>query len=256
MSGAAPMLKLRGLSLSFGGVHAIDGLDLEVRAGEILAVIGPNGAGKTSMLNVVTGVFAPSSGDIDFEGIDLARVARHRVARLGIARTFQNIELFESATVLDNLMLGRHRFAQGRLWQQLLRTPALVRLEEEARADVEEIIEFLDLSPWRNALIASLPYGVRKMVEIGRALCAAPRLLFLDEPASGLNPEETRDLAFRIGDIRSDLGITVVMVEHDMTLVKAVADRVVCMAEGRLLAEGSPAEVLSHPAVAAAYLGT
>jgi branched-chain amino acid transport system ATP-binding protein len=250
-----PLLQLRQLALGFGGVTAIADLSLEVFAGEILAVIGPNGAGKTSMLNTVTRVFDPTSGTIAFKGQDMTLVPRDRVAHLGIARTFQNIELFEAATVMDNLLLGRHRFHHGRWWQQLLRTPEVTRLEEEARAEVERIIDFLDLSPWRHSLIAGLPYGVRKVVELGRALCAKPELLFLDEPASGLNPEETRDLAFWIDDIRSELGITVVMVEHDMSLVNAVADRVICMAQGRLLAEGTPAQVQSHPAVVSAYLG-
>ena len=249
------LMEVEGLALTFGGVSAIAELSLQVHAGEVLAVIGPNGAGKTSLLNAVTRVFDPSAGRIRFKGRDITGLPRQRIAHLGLARTFQNIELFEAATVLDNLMLGRHRFAQGAWWQQVLRTPDLVRREEEAYAEVERVIDFLDLSPWRNAPIAGLPYGVRKVVELGRALCAKPELLFLDEPASGLNPEETRDLAFWIDDIRSDLGITVVMVEHDMSLVSAIADRVICMAQGRLLAEGTPAQVQSNPAVVAAYLG-
>ncbi len=253
---AHPMLAVEGLSLTFGGARAIADLSLEAHAGEVLAVIGPNGAGKTSLLNAVTRVFDPAGGAIRFQGQDITQVPRQRIAHLGLARTFQNIELFEAATVFDNLMLGRHRFPQGRWWQQVLRTPALTRLEEQACAEVEQVIDFLDLSPWRNAMIAGLPYGVRKVVELGRALCCKPTLLFLDEPASGLNPEETRDLAFWIDDIRSDLGITVVMVEHDMSLVSAVADRVVCMAQGRVLATGTPAQVQSDPAVVAAYLGT
>ncbi len=255
VSDTAPLLVVRDLALRFGGVHAIADVSLQVNPGEVLAVIGPNGAGKTSLLNVVTRVFDPSGGQILFKGQDLARLPRHQVATRGIARTFQNIELFEGATVLDNLMLGRHRFSQGAWWQQVLRTPALTRLEEAAMADVEAVIDFLELSPWRHALISGLPYGVRKVVELGRALCAKPELLFLDEPASGLNPEETRDLAFWIDDIRSELGITVVMVEHDMSLVSAVADRVVCMAQGRVLSEGTPAQVQADPQVIAAYLG-
>lgn len=250
-----PLLTVENLSLTFGGVQAIADLSLQVHPGEVLAVIGPNGAGKTSLLNAVTRVFDPSSGQIHFKGQDLTRIQRHQIAKLGIARTFQNIELFETASVLDNLLLGRHRFFQGHWWQQVLHTPGLIRLEETAHAEVEDIIDFLELTPWRHALIAGLPYGVRKVVELGRALCARPELLFLDEPASGLNPEETRDLAFWIDDIRSELGITVVMVEHDMSLVSAVADRVICMAQGRVLAAGSPSDVQNHPAVIAAYLG-
>jgi branched-chain amino acid transport system ATP-binding protein len=224
--------------------------------GEVLAIIGPNGAGKTSVLNVVTRVFDPSEGSIRFEQYhDLLGLKRHEIAALGIARTFQNIELFEAATVMDNLLLGRHRFGHGNWWQQLFRTPAMTQLEEASRAAVEQVIDFLDLSPWRSSLVAGLPYGVRKVVELGRALTTSPKLLFLDEPASGLNPEETRKLAFWIDDIRTDLGITVVMVEHDMSLVSAVADRVICMAQGAMLATGSPREVQTDPAVIGAYLG-
>lgn len=249
------MLQAHNLSLSFGGVQAIDQLSFDVCAGEVLAIIGPNGAGKTSVLNVVTRVFNPSSGSILFEGAELTHLKRHEIASIGIARTFQNIELFEAATVMDNLLLGRHRFGHGNWCQQLLRTPAVTRLEEASRAAVEEVIEFLDLSPWRNSVVSGLPYGVRKVVELGRALATSPKLLFLDEPASGLNPEETRKLAFWIDDIRADLGITVVMVEHDMSLVGAVADRVICMAQGQLLATGTASQVQSNPLVVTAYLG-
>jgi branched-chain amino acid transport system ATP-binding protein len=253
---STPILEVRDLSLSFGGVHAIQRLSFEVIAGEVLAIIGPNGAGKTSVLNVVTRVFDPSEGSIRFASDhDLLQLKRHEIAALGIARTFQNIELFEAATVMDNLLLGRHRFGHGNWWQQLLRTPAMTQLEEASRSAVEEVIDFLDLSPWRNSLVAGLPYGVRKVVELGRALATSPKLLFLDEPASGLNPEETRKLAFWIDDIRTDLGITVVMVEHDMSLVSSAADRVICMAQGAMLAMGSPREVQTDPAVVGAYLG-
>lgn len=250
-----PVLTLDNVSLAFGGLKAIAGLTLSVAPGEVLAVIGPNGAGKTSMLNLVTRVFNATGGTIRFKGQDLTRLPRHKIAHLGIARTYQNIELFEGATVLDNLLLGRHRFGSGNWLAQALRTPGLVAREEAHRAAVEAVIERLDLSPWRHALVGGLPYGVRKVVELGRALATEPELLFLDEPASGLNPEETRDLAFWISDIRADLGITVVMIEHDMSLVNAVADRVVCMAQGAVLAEGTAAQVQAHPAVIAAYLG-
>jgi len=249
------LLTVSNLSLQFGGVQAIAELSLKAYTGEVLAIIGPNGAGKTSVLNAVTRVFDPSGGQIFFKDQDLTRLQRHQIAKQGISRTFQNIELFEAATVLDNLLLGRNRFFQGHWWQQVLHTPALVRLEEEARNEVETVIDFLDLTAWRNAPISGLPYGVRKVVELGRAICAKPELLFLDEPASGLNPEETRDRAFWIDDIRKEVGITVVMVEHDMSLVSAVADRVICMAQGRILAEGTPTEVQSNSLVVAAYLG-
>lgn len=249
------LLEARNLALHFGGVRAVDGVSFDVHAGEVLALIGPNGAGKTSVLNLVTRVFDATAGEVRFEGRPLGALPRERIAGLGLARTFQNIELFEGATVLDNLMLGRHRFGHGPWWAQLLRTPAAVAAEEASRAAVEEVIDFLDLSPWRMQPVAGLAYGVRKVVELGRALATSPRLLFLDEPASGLNPEETRELAFWIDDLRSERGITVVMVEHDMSLVSAVADRVICMAQGRILAEGSAAAVQADPAVVEAYLG-
>ncbi|NBS72212.1 MAG: ABC transporter ATP-binding protein [Betaproteobacteria bacterium] len=251
-----PLLDIQHLSLSFGGIQAISDFDLKVHKSEILALIGPNGAGKTSVLNTITRVFTPQSGEIIFKERDISHLPRHAIASLGIARTFQNIELFESATVLDNLLLGRHRFFNGHWWQQLLRTPHFIQTEEDTREQIEHIIDFLDLSPWRHSPISGLPYGVRKIVELARALCAKPELLFLDEPASGLNTEETRDLAFWIDDIRTDLGITVVMVEHDMSLVSAVADRVVCMSQGKILASGTPQEVQSNTDVIAAYLGT
>ncbi len=253
---APVVLETRDLSLAFGGVRAVDQMNITVKEGEILAIIGPNGAGKTSMLNLITRIIAPSRGSIHYKGRDITQIPREAVAGLGMARTFQNIELFEGASVLENLMTGRHRSGHGPWWQQLLRTPACVEREEASRLEVEKIIDFLDLSSHRHSLVAGLPYGVRKIVELARALATGPQLLFLDEPASGLNPEETRELAFWIEDIRSDLGITVVMVEHDMSLVQSVSDRVICMALGRELAQGTASQVQSHPAVIEAYLGS
>ncbi len=243
------------VSLRFGGVQAIANVSFEVAPGEVFAIIGPNGAGKTSMLNVITRVFDPSAGRVMFEGQDITQLPRHRIVHSGIARTFQNIELFEGGTVLDNLLLGRHRFDHGSFAAQWLWTPAVRRAEEQSRAQVEEVIDLLDLMPHRNSPVAGLPYGVRKVVELARALATQPRLLLLDEPASGLNPEETRDLAFWIDDIQNDLGITVIMVEHDMSLVSEAADRVLCMNMGQVLALGTPAQVQRDPAVIAAYLG-
>ena len=248
-------LQVRQLSLRFGGVHAIRDLNFEVARGEVFAIIGPNGAGKTSVFNVITRVFEPSAGSVVFNGTDLTRVPRHHIVTHGIARTFQNIELFEGATVLDNLMLGCHRFARQSFLGQCLWSRAVRESEASLRAHVEDIIDLLDLAPHRNTLITGLPYGVRKVVELARALATRPALLLLDEPASGLNPEETRDLAFWIDDIRTDLGITVVMVEHDMSLVSEVADRVLCMNQGESLSSGTAAEVQSDPRVIAAYLG-
>ena len=243
------------LSLRFGGLHAIRDLSFSVARGEIFAIIGPNGAGKTSVFNVITRVFSPSQGRVMLGEREITAEPRHRIVACGIARTFQNIELFESATVIENLLLGRHRFNHGGVVAQALWMPWVGRAEDASRARVEDIIDLLDLSAYRNSPVAILPYGVRKIVELGRALATEPTLLLLDEPASGLNPEETRDLAFWIDDIRTDLGVTVIMVEHDMGLVADVADRVLCMNMGQMLALGTPAEVREHPDVAAAYLG-
>jgi len=243
------------VSLRFGGVQAIANVSFNVEQGEVFAIIGPNGAGKTSMLNVITRVFDPSSGSVVFEGQDITRLPRHKVVHSGIARTFQNIELFEGGTVLDNLLLGRHRFDHGGFAAQWLWTPGVRAAEALSRAQVEDVIDLLDLMPHRNSPVAGLPYGVRKVVELARALCTQPRLLLLDEPASGLNPEESHDLAFWIDDIQNDLGTTVIMVEHDMSLVSEAADRVLCMNMGEVLALGTPEEVQGDPAVIAAYLG-
>ena len=243
------------LSLRFGGVQAIGNVSFSVEQGEVFAIIGPNGAGKTSILNVITRVFDPTQGRVLFEGQDITALPRHKVVHSGIGRTFQNIELFEGGTVLDNLLLGRHRFPHGSFAAQWLWTPAVRAAEAASRDQVEDVIQLLDLMPYRNSPVAGLPYGVRKVVELARALATQPRLLLLDEPASGLNPEETRELAFWIDDIQKDLGITVIMVEHDMSLVSEAADRVLCMNMGQVLALGTPAEVQRDPAVIAAYLG-
>jgi len=255
MKVSPPVLEVRRLSLSFGGVQAVRGIDFRVEPGEVFAIIGPNGAGKTSVFNLITRVFDASAGSVHVGERDITHVPRHDVVRHGVARTFQNIELFEGATVLDNLLLGQHRMLRSSLASRLLNLRATREEEVAARAQVEDVIELLGLASHRDELVAGLPYGVRKIVELGRALASAPDILLLDEPASGLNPEETRELALWIQEMRERLGITLVMVEHDMSLVSAVADRVLAMDQGQAIRIGKPAEVQSDPRVVAAYLG-
>ncbi len=243
------------LVINFGGIRALDGVSFEMTAGEVFTIIGPNAAGKTTIFNLVSRLYDPSQGRLSFCGEDITRVPPHQIACRGIARTFQNIELFEHATVLQNLLLGRHAHKRSRFAEELLFLPRVRRLELEHREAVEKIIDFLDLMPYRDSLVVNLPYGVRKVVEMGRALCAEPKLLLLDEPSSGLSVEETADMAFWIEDIRSLLGITVLMVEHDMSLVTAVSDRVLALNYGRPIALGTAREVQDHPEVVKAYLG-
>jgi len=250
------LLSATDLSVRFGGVLAVNRVAFEVRRGEVFTLIGPNGAGKTTVFNLISRLYTPTSGRIVFEGRNLAEVAPHDIARLGIARTFQNIELFEHASVLQNLLIGRHTHRATSLWSEILFTPSARRAEIAAREKVERVIDLLDLQHHRESLVAGLPYGVRKVVELARALCTEPKLLLLDEPSSGLNVEETDDMAFWIDDIRHELGITVLMVEHDMALVSKVSDRVLAMNQGEVLATGTPAEVQSHPGVIEAYLGS
>ncbi|HYB40291.1 MAG TPA: ABC transporter ATP-binding protein [Candidatus Methylomirabilis sp.] len=243
------------LAINFGGIKAVDGVSFEVEAGQVFTIIGPNGAGKTTIFNLVSRIYDPTQGRLTFAGEDITRVPPHDLVRRGIARTFQNIELFEHATVLQNLLLARHAHRRSRFVEELLFLPRVRALEIAHREAAEKVIDFLDLPPYRDSLIANLPYGVRKIVEVARALCTEPKLLLLDEPSSGLSVEEREDMAFWIQDIRTLLGITVLMVEHDMGLVSAVSDRVLALNYGRPIAIGSAREVQEHPEVVKAYLG-
>src|SRR3954469_23282398 len=230
------LLCARNLSVRFGGVLAVNDVSFEVKRGEVFTLIGPNGAGKTTVFNLISRIYNPTTGSLEFEGKPLAAQPPHRIAALGIARTFQNIELFEHASVLHNLLIGRHTHRRTSLFAEMLFTRSARAAEIEARAKVEQVIELLELQHHRDAMVAGLPYGVRKVVELARALCTEPKLLLLDEPSSGLNVEETGDMAFWIQDIQHELGITVLMVEHDMTLVSKVSDRVLAMNQGEVLA--------------------
>jgi branched-chain amino acid transport system ATP-binding protein len=244
----------------FGGVLAVNKVSFEVRQGEVFTLIGPNGAGKTTVFNLISRIYTPTSGSISYLGpqgmVALTEQAPQAIAALGIARTFQNIELFEHASVLHNLLIGRHTHRRTGFWQELVFSPEVRRAELEARAKAEDVIDFLGLQHYRDTYVAGLPYGVRKVVELGRALCTEPKLLLLDEPSSGLNLEETDDMAFWIQDIKNELGITVLMVEHDMGLVSKVSDRVLAMSQGEVLAMGSAREVQRDPGVIEAYLGS
>ncbi|HSB42052.1 MAG TPA: ABC transporter ATP-binding protein [Methylomirabilota bacterium] len=249
------LLAADDLVVNFGGIRAVDGVSFAVEAGEVFTIIGPNGAGKTTIFNLISRIYEPTQGRLRFRAEDITRVPPHEIARRGIARTFQNIELFEHASVLQNLLLGRHVHARPRIVPEMLFLPSVRARERAHREAVEKVIDFLDLQAHRDSLVVNLPYGVRKVVEMGRALCTEPSLLLLDEPSSGLSVEETEDMAFWIQDIRTLLGVTVLMVEHDMSLVSAVSDRVLALNYGRVLACGTCAEVQAHPEVVKAYLG-
>lgn len=249
------LLAAQDLSVHFGGVKAVQEVSFAVNEGEVFSIVGPNGAGKTTIFNLISRIYDATQGEVHFNGNDITRIPTHHIAELGIARTFQNTELFEQETVLNNLLIGCHIHRRSNLLTELLFLPSVRQQELVFRDAVEEVIDLLDLQSYREQVIGNLPYGVRKMVEIARALCLKPKLLLLDEPSSGLNPEETDDLSFWIEDINEDLGITVIMVEHDMNLVSQASDRVMALADGQLITIGTPEEVQSHPEVLRAYLG-
>jgi branched-chain amino acid transport system ATP-binding protein len=249
------LLVARDMAVSFGGIRAVHDLSFAVNAGEVFSIVGPNGAGKTTIFNLISRIYDMDNGTLNFNGTDITRVPGHAIAEMGIARTFQNTELFDRETVLKNLLIGCHVHRRSNFVQDLLFLPSVKARELIFRKQVEDVIDLLDLQNYRDKVIGNLPYGVRKMVEIARALCVQPRLLLLDEPSSGLNPEETEDLSFWLEDINDDLGITIIMVEHDMNLVSRASDRVMALADGALITIGTPAEVQNHPEVLRAYMG-
>ena len=249
------LFKVENVSISFGGVKALNNVSFEVNEGEIFTIIGPNGAGKSTLFNVISRIYQPNEGKIYFENNDISKVAPHKISSLGIARTFQNLELFENATVLQNLLLGRHIFKKTNFLNEMFHTPKVRKGEMDHRLKVEEVIDFLDLQHYRDTLINGLPYGVRKNVELARALCTSPKILLLDEPSSGLTNEETNDLGFWIKDIQSILKITIIMIEHDMSFVNKVSDRILALNYGEILASGLPSEIKEDAGVKAAYMG-
>jgi branched-chain amino acid transport system ATP-binding protein len=249
------LLKVKDMSIRFGGVQALEDVSMDVEKGSIHALIGPNGAGKTTLLNCISRVYKADAGKVTFQGKDITHIKPYKIVNEGIARTFQNIELLENVTVMDNMLLGCHSKRKTRMVQDVLFWGPAKTQELRFRTKVEEVIDFLDLQSYRMERISNIPYGIQKNVELGRALVMDPTLLLLDEPSSGLNVEETQDLAFWLEDIRADFGITILLIEHDMRLVMDVSDRITALNYGKLLADGKPKDVVSHPDVVRAYLG-
>ncbi|MBO2519618.1 MULTISPECIES: ABC transporter ATP-binding protein [Limnochorda] len=241
--------------MTFGGLRAVNDVSLSLRQGELVGLIGPNGAGKTTVFNMITGHYKPTRGRIWFAGQEITGLAPNRITALGIARTFQNIRLFKGMTVLENVLVAHHVRLQASLWSALFRLPAYTREEEAMRQQAMELLREVGLEGFADAEASSLPYGLQRRLEIARALATRPRLLLLDEPAAGMNPEETRDLTAFIGRIRERFGLTILLIEHDMKLVMGICERIHVLDHGVTIAEGSPEAIRTHPRVIEAYLG-
>ncbi len=255
----AVVLDVKNISLRFGGVKALTDISFDVREHEVRAIIGPNGAGKSSMLNCINGVYTPQTGNITFRGKTFSHMNSRQVAEMGVARTFQNLALFKGMSVIDNIMSGRNLRMKTNIFQQALRNPwssKAEREESEHRAVVEKIIDFLEIQAYRKTPVGRLPYGLQKRVDLGRALAMEPQVLLLDEPMAGMNVEEKQDMSRFILDVNDEYGTTILLIEHDMSVVMDISDRVVVLDYGKKIGDGTPDEVRANPEVISAYLGT